>query len=97
MCKSDIRKRILKKLKEQKEEVRQEKSRKIKKQLFLQPQFLQSDTVMFYISKDDEVDTAAMIRDALKMGKKVVVPVTMVKRKRIIPSQLKGDKTELGK
>lgn len=97
MTKQEIREKILKKLKKQRKEQRKEKSLKIKKVLFSQPQFLEADTVMFYISKDGEVETQDMIIDALKMGKKVVVPVTLVKEKKIIPSQLKDFKKELGK
>ncbi|MBU4304198.1 MAG: 5-formyltetrahydrofolate cyclo-ligase [Candidatus Omnitrophica bacterium] len=88
MEKQQIRQAILKKLKAQREELRQKKSLNIKKQLFSQPPFITADTVMFYIAKDGEVDTTAMIKDALEMGKKVVVPVTLVKEKKIIPSQM---------
>jgi len=96
MTKHETRKQILKRLKGQKEELRYKKSLKIKKQLFSQPQFIQADTVMFYISKDGEVDTRNMIKDALKKGKKIVVPVTLVKEKKIMPSELKEYKKELG-
>lgn len=97
MDKEQLRQIIRGKLKEQREELRQRKSLKIKKQLFSQPQFLQSDTIMFYIAKDGEVDTSGMIKDALKMGKKVVVPLTLVKQKKIIPSQIKDCDKELEK
>ena len=97
MKKEIIREKILKKLREQREELRQKKSLRIKRQLFLQPQFLEAHTVMFYISKDGEVDTENMIKDALKMGKKVVVPITLVKEKKIIPSELRDYDKELEK
>jgi 5-formyltetrahydrofolate cyclo-ligase len=97
MSKEAIRKQVLQKLRKQKEEQRLKKSLKIKKILLSQPQFLQADTVMFYISKDGEVDTTGMIEDALRMGKRVVVPMTLVKEKKIIPSELKDYKKELGK
>ncbi len=97
MNKTDIREEILRKLKEQREESRQKKSLQIKKKLFSQPLFLQSDTVMFYVAKREEVDTTVMIRDALKIGKKVVVPMILVNEKKIIPSQLLNPKKELEK
>lgn len=97
MNKKQIREEILKKLKEQREELRQNKSLEIKRQLFSQPQFLQADTVMFYIAKREEVDTTGMIIDALKIGKKVVVPMTLVRDKKIIPLQLKNPEKELEK
>ena len=40
---------------------------------------------MFYLSRDDEVDTRLMIKEALDMGKCVVVPVTNFKEGTIIP------------
>jgi len=97
MTKRQIREKILKKLKEQREELRKKKSLKIKRQLFSQPQFSQADTVMFYIAKREEVDTTGMIIDALKKGKKVVVPMTLVKHKKITPLQLKNPEKELEK
>ncbi|MFH2137177.1 MAG: 5-formyltetrahydrofolate cyclo-ligase [Candidatus Omnitrophota bacterium] len=97
MNKQLIRNWIKDKLKEQKEEQRLKRSLVIKRKLFLQPQFLQSDTIMFYIAKEGEVETADMIKDTLKMGKNVVVPVTLVKEKKIIPSRVKCYDKELGK
>lgn len=97
MSKAVLRERILKKLKVQREELKLKKSLKIKQQLFSQHLFLQADTIMFYIAKDDEVNTKDMIKDALKMGKKVVVPVTLVKENKIIPCQLKDFDKELSK
>ncbi|MCG2713085.1 MAG: 5-formyltetrahydrofolate cyclo-ligase [Candidatus Omnitrophica bacterium] len=97
MNKGKIREEMLKLLKEQGEELRQRKSFQIKKKLFSQRLFLQSDTVMFYIAKREEVDTAGMIEDALKIGKKVVVPMILVNEKKIIPSQLLNPKKELEK
>ncbi|MCP4650222.1 MAG: 5-formyltetrahydrofolate cyclo-ligase [PVC group bacterium] len=96
MDKQRIREQIKKKLKGQKETQRLKKSLAIKKKLFSQKQFLQADTVMFYIAKDGEVETSEMIKDTLKMGKKVVVPMTLVKEKKIIPSRLKDFEKELG-
>ena len=59
--------------------------------------FLQANTVMFYIAKREEVDTSVMIKDALKLGKKVVVPMILEKEKEIIPAQLTNPKKELEK
>lgn len=95
MEKQLIRQKILKKLKKQKKEESRKRSLKIKKILFSQPQFLQADRIMFYISKESEVDTTSMIKDALRMGKKVIVPVTLVEKRKIIPSQVKDYKQEL--
>ncbi len=86
---------LLEKLKEQKEELRLKKSLLIKEKLFSQREFLDALTVMFYISKNGEVDTTRMIQETLKSGKRTVVPVTLVKEKKIIPSELKDYALEL--
>lgn len=43
---------------------------------------------MFYLAKKDEVRTEGMIRRAIEMGKKVLVPSLKLDRSRIIPSLL---------
>jgi 5-formyltetrahydrofolate cyclo-ligase len=44
--------------------------------LFSRPRFAEAKTVAFYIQKGNEVDTERMIGHAIKLGKKVLVPVT---------------------
>lgn len=48
----------------------------IMEKLFSLKEFKSAKTVCFYISKDQEVATKQMIKNALKLGKKVLVPVT---------------------
>lgn len=62
-------------LRQAKEEELTQKSRAVKKALFKSEFFKKAKTVMFYMSVGGEVDTSEMIRDAQKLGKKVVVPV----------------------
>ena len=50
-------------------------SLEIKKRLFALKEFKFAKTVMFYVSKDGEVDTIQMIKDTLRMRKRVAVPV----------------------
>lgn len=71
----EIRKEILSQLRSQEESERITKSRSIEEKLFSLPEFVQARCVMFFVSFDGEVDTAAMIRHAQQMGKKVAVPV----------------------
>jgi 5-formyltetrahydrofolate cyclo-ligase len=97
MNKQIIRDEILKLLRKQREESRQKKSSQIKKKLFSQPLFLQADTIMFYISKREEVDTTGMIEEALKKGKKVVVTMILANEKKRIPTQLIDPKKQLEK
>tara|TARA_Y100000310_G_C20667099_1_gene808170 strand:+ start:1637 stop:2173 length:537 start_codon:yes stop_codon:yes gene_type:complete len=58
----------------------------IKDSLFRHADFIAANSVMFYVSKGNEVDTHAMIRSALVAGKKVCVPV--MRGKEIIPAAI---------
>jgi 5-formyltetrahydrofolate cyclo-ligase len=97
MKKQEIRDRIIKKLKQQSRQQREEKSRQIKKKLFSHPEFKKAQTVMFYIAERFEVDTEDMIKDAQRLGEKVVVPITDVNRKELIASLLVDYERELTK
>jgi 5-formyltetrahydrofolate cyclo-ligase len=57
-------------------EERVRKSRAIKSLLFRLPEFIQAKTVMFFISFRSEVLTEEMIKAAISLQKRVVVPVT---------------------
>ncbi len=93
--KKQIRKEVIKKLKNHKEEERLKKSSKIAGKLFLLKEYLKAKTVLFYLSFDGEVDTLRMIKDAMKQGKKVAVPVIRRKAKELVPSLLEDFDTEL--
>jgi len=75
LTKKTLRSKLLARLKIEKEEERRNKSRLIQKKLFRTKLFKKAKTVMFYIAFDGEVNTQEMIREARKLGKKVVVPV----------------------
>jgi 5-formyltetrahydrofolate cyclo-ligase len=75
LTKKKIRSKLLLRLKIQKEEKKKQKSEAIKKKLFRTEVFKRAKTVMFYIAFDGEVDTQEMIKEAHKLGKKVVVPI----------------------
>jgi 5-formyltetrahydrofolate cyclo-ligase len=93
--KKKIREEVLKKLENHKEEERLHKSSKIAKKLFLLKEFLKAKTVLFYLSFDGEVDTLRMIRDTIKQGKKVAVPVILREKREMFPSLLKDLDAEL--
>lgn len=95
--KQKIRERIIEKLEKQKKEDRLRKSLIIKKKLFSLPEFIRAKTVMFYVSTDGEVETRPMIRETLKTGKDVAVPVVLTEKSRMIVSQIKDLKKDLGK
>lgn len=72
--KSEIRKEILKKIKNQKSKIKDEKDRIIKEKVLSLEEFKRAKVVAFYVSLESEVDTTALIDEALKMGKRVVIP-----------------------
>ena len=50
---------------------------------------------MLYIGKSYEIDTEEIVKQALKQGKRTIVPVTSLSEKRIIPSEIKDFDKEL--
>jgi len=88
LTKKQIRSRILLSLKTQKEEDRDRKSKLIKRKLFRMRFFKKAKIVMFYVSFNGEVKTQDMIKEALKLGKIIAVPVCL-KRCIIKPSLLR--------
>src|SRR3989338_3619286 len=66
------------------------KSRLIRDKLFEEGLFQKAACVCFYVSLPREVDTSAMIEDALAMGKRVVVPLSDLENKEIKLYQIKG-------
>ena len=95
MTKEQIRNRILLRLKTQKEEERERKSKIIKEKLFKSSIFKKAKRVMFYISFDGEVNTREMIKEAQNLGKIVAVPVC--KKKRMMLPCVLGRSTKLKK
>jgi len=75
LTKQDIRSKIILALKNQEEEDRKRKSSVIKNKLFKTKIFQKAKIVMFYIAFKGEVETEEMIKEALKLGKTVTVPV----------------------
>ncbi|MCK4802196.1 5-formyltetrahydrofolate cyclo-ligase, partial [bacterium] len=71
------------------------KSEKIEKELFSLPEFQRAKTVMFYVSFRSEVETEKMTRNALKLKKKIVIPV--VHGEKIVVYEIKNLKKELTK
>ncbi|MDD5435784.1 MAG: 5-formyltetrahydrofolate cyclo-ligase [Nitrospira sp.] len=80
LTKKLLRSKILLKLKTQKEEDRERKSRIIKEKLFKDTVFKKAKKIMFYIAFGGEVDTKEMILEARKIGKTVAVPVCKTRR-----------------
>ncbi len=75
LTKAQIRSKILRKLKTQKEEDRNRKSKLIKDKLLRNKVFKKAKVVMFYIAFGREVNTEEMIREAIKLGKLICVTI----------------------
>ncbi|MBE0478478.1 5-formyltetrahydrofolate cyclo-ligase [Candidatus Aerophobetes bacterium] len=73
----------------------EEKSEKIRENLFKIPVFKRSNMILFYISLPEEVQTYRMIADSLKVGKRVAVPVVDLVKKEIIPFEIKNPQVKL--
>lgn len=96
LTKQQIRSKILARLKIQKEDSRERKSRAIKKKLFRTQEFIKAKIAMFYVAFDGEVNTEEMIKEAKKLGKIVTVPVCKRNRVSLRPCLL-DDNTGLKK
>jgi 5-formyltetrahydrofolate cyclo-ligase len=88
LTKERIRSRIILRLKTQKEEDQDRKSRKIRERLFRTKVFQKAKAVMFYIAFGGEVNTEEMIEEAKKRGKIVAVPVCKNDKRTLRPVRL---------
>jgi len=86
--KKNLRDKILRRLKIQKEEERHSKILAIKRRLLLLPEFKRANVIMFYVSKGGEVETMPMIEAALERGKAVLVPVIKTRKKKMVVSEV---------
>ena len=95
MKKQEIRKKMLGIRRLQHKETRRKRSLMIWKRLKSMDEFARAGSVLFYLSLPDEVDTEKMIKESIRMGKKVMVPVTNTGNRTIRPSWLKNYEKEL--
>lgn len=72
------------------QEIIKRKSGKIQEKLFNLPLFKGAGVILFYISLPDEVQTYKMIKDSLRIGKRVAVPAVNLEKREIIPFELKN-------
>jgi len=86
--KEDLRRRIMKKRSVVSTLELMEKSAKIKHRIFEMALFRNAQTILFYVSYDNEVYTHDMIKESMSMGKTVVVPKSVTKDNTLILSKL---------
>jgi len=91
--KKALRRKMKLKMESQKVSERRQRSRVVHKKLFSNKNFLKSKCLMLYCSRGTkEVETGPVIRKALRAGKKVVLPVTLVKTRDMKPIYLRDVK-----
>ena len=90
LTKAQIRSKILLKLKTQKEEDRNRKSKLIQDKLLRNKVFRKAKIVMFYIAFGGEVNTEEMIKEAKKIGKLICVPICRKDKETMQPTILEN-------
>jgi 5-formyltetrahydrofolate cyclo-ligase len=88
--KTKIRARALKARNSLSRRAIESRSRSIARRLFALPEYRRARTVMFYLSHGSEVSTRAMIRAALSGGRRVALPVTRARGRRLVPVLISG-------
>ena len=89
-----LRKRILTRLREQPERLRRLKSQRIARKLHRLPEYREARAILCYADFDGEVETRAILEEALAGRKKVFVPVVADRaRRHLVVAQIK----DLGK
>ena len=66
----------------------EQKSKTIIKKLFTLSEYQNANTIMAYVDFRNEVPTSGIIQDALANGKKIAIPITDIKNKKLTPSLL---------
>ncbi|KNF09802.1 5-formyltetrahydrofolate cyclo-ligase [Gottschalkia purinilytica] len=95
--KKEIRKRILNIRNNMSEDLVDNLSEKTMSTLVKLPVFKRSNTVMLYLSFNNEVDSFRLIDYCFKEGKKVVVPYCIKEGTRIVPTEVRDIYRELRK
>ncbi len=75
----------------------EQNSKKIKERLFNSTEFKSAKKILFYSSFRNEVQTRDMIKEALVLGKRVILPIMEPTAKELYLSELKNYDLELAK
>lgn len=95
MDKNTLRKKVLEERAQLTNEEVLAKSSSIKERLFQTKEFQAANFIFSFISFKDEVFTHEIIREALAMGKRIGVPITIDKPRKMLVSELKDFDQEL--
>lgn len=88
--KEELRKELIGRLREQDPSQRKDRSDDIQEKLLSCEEFRDSKTVMIYVSLPTEVSTEYCIQEALKQGKRLVVPYIEPQGTEIIASEIQS-------
>ena len=95
MTKGQLRIRFLRQLKQQKEDDRRRRSEAIRRKVRRLTAFRRAKLVCCYVALPYEVQTWRMIEDMLSQGKRVAVPVSRPRTKRLQLSEIRDPAAEL--
>ena len=95
MEKRALRRRLLRRLRGQKEAARRTKSRAIARRLRRLKSYREARILLSYAAFDGEVETRPILRQALADGKRMAVPVTLTSGKRLLAVQVSDPERDL--
>ncbi|MFH1406834.1 MAG: 5-formyltetrahydrofolate cyclo-ligase [Candidatus Omnitrophota bacterium] len=88
--KHTIRERILRALESQAQSERRKKSRRIEQKFLRSKEYKSARVILCYASRPEEVQTDEIIKAALKDGKIVALPLTLIGEKKLICCKIKS-------
>ena len=95
MKKISLRQRLLWRLRQQPEQLRQAKSSAIAQTLRRLHIYKKARVVMCYVAIDSEVETRPILEQALADGKRVAVPMALSRSRRLVAAEVKNLRREL--
>lgn len=93
--KADARKKFIRERSRMAEKEVEDLSKKINSTIMKLPQYERAETIMLYLSFNNEINSLPLIEDCFKRGKKVVVPYCKKEGIEIIPTELNDMSLEL--
>lgn len=72
-----------------------EKSRRIEERFFSLKEISKAQNIFTYVNFSSEVITKGIINDLIKIGKKVLVPITLLREKKLLISEIRDFEKEL--
>ena len=88
--KQGIRKKHLKKRNNLSKKSLEQKSKKIAERLFRTEEFKKAETIMAFVSINNEPETRSILEEAWRLDKRVCVPLTNFSNNEIIPVEIKN-------